>query len=385
MGEHPNGMLLICLHHELKFPSHALSLSVRVLNRKRNYFEKRTFASQFEIMLDYFEKYPQILSGKVDRIFSKDTKVCPTKSEFSQGLLHPRHTALFGPPGSETSNQDSRIRFLPPCLPSNSVLFTLKWVRGGSPYVHLPFPTLDNGTLVDQQLTFLVVNPDYGKVLEFSPPPAYSGMTPKGTANVFADSDGFLGIVATLCVKPFLCARLVRMSRCNCPAVYRQYEKGRHSFSHGNCARGKETLQNSSSDWSNGLHYKGYPDKLFQNTINVLEASILNENLITSDIETTLLDSETNLRQVVQPSPITSIEVCIYNMKEVRRPRTLGNVPKEIQTRRSVIDFTPAARAFFVRVPRPEGFGEQGRGFPEFGECQLSVMFLRGEANFPYL
>ncbi|GBN30418.1 hypothetical protein AVEN_98089-1 [Araneus ventricosus] len=24
-------------------------------------------------MLDYFEKYPQILSGKVDRIFSKDT------------------------------------------------------------------------------------------------------------------------------------------------------------------------------------------------------------------------------------------------------------------------------------------------------------------------
>ncbi|GBN79770.1 hypothetical protein AVEN_205944-1 [Araneus ventricosus] len=35
--------------------------------------EKRTFASQFEIMLDYFEKYPQILSGKVDRIFSKDT------------------------------------------------------------------------------------------------------------------------------------------------------------------------------------------------------------------------------------------------------------------------------------------------------------------------
>ncbi|GBN58993.1 hypothetical protein AVEN_223182-1, partial [Araneus ventricosus] len=75
--------------------------------------------------------------------------------------------------------------------------------------LHLPFPTLDNGTLVYQQLTFLVVNPDYGKVLEFSPPPAYSGMTPKGTANVFADSDGFFGIVAALCVKPFLCARLV--------------------------------------------------------------------------------------------------------------------------------------------------------------------------------
>ncbi|GBN51730.1 hypothetical protein AVEN_82187-1 [Araneus ventricosus] len=70
--------------------------------------------------------------------------------------------------------------------------------------LHPPFPTLDNGTLVDQQLTFLVVNPDYGKVLEFSPPPAYSGMTQKGTANVFADSDGFLGIVVALCVKSFL-------------------------------------------------------------------------------------------------------------------------------------------------------------------------------------
>ncbi|GBM41309.1 hypothetical protein AVEN_241470-1 [Araneus ventricosus] len=70
--------------------------------------------------------------------------------------------------------------------------------------LHLPFPTLDNGTLVDQQLTFLVVSPDYGKVLEFSSPPAYSGMTPKGTANVLADSDGFLGIVAALCMKPFL-------------------------------------------------------------------------------------------------------------------------------------------------------------------------------------
>ncbi|GBN92877.1 hypothetical protein AVEN_44433-1 [Araneus ventricosus] len=82
--------------------------------------------------------------------------------------------------------------------------------------LHLPFPTLDKGTLVDQQLTFLVVNPDYGKVLEFSPPPAYSGMTPKGTANVFADSDGFLGIVAALCVKPFLCTRLVSDVRMSC-------------------------------------------------------------------------------------------------------------------------------------------------------------------------
>ncbi|GBO41066.1 hypothetical protein AVEN_68249-1 [Araneus ventricosus] len=31
--------------------------------------------------------------------------------------------------------------------------------------LRLPFPTLDNGTLVDQQLTFLVVNPNSGKIL----------------------------------------------------------------------------------------------------------------------------------------------------------------------------------------------------------------------------
>ncbi|GBM15178.1 hypothetical protein AVEN_39093-1 [Araneus ventricosus] len=41
-----------------------------------------------------------------------------------------------------------------------------------------------------------------------------------------------------------------------------------------------------------------YPDKPFQNTIKVLAASILKENLMTSDIETTLIASETSLRQV---------------------------------------------------------------------------------------
>ncbi|GBM99035.1 hypothetical protein AVEN_141129-1 [Araneus ventricosus] len=46
--------------------------------------EKSTFASQFEIMLDYFEKYPQILSGKVDRIFSKDAKEVTEKLKTSR-------------------------------------------------------------------------------------------------------------------------------------------------------------------------------------------------------------------------------------------------------------------------------------------------------------
>ncbi|GBN82733.1 hypothetical protein AVEN_104802-1 [Araneus ventricosus] len=35
---------------------------------------KRTSTAQFEIMLAYFKKYPQMLSGKVDPIFSKDIK-----------------------------------------------------------------------------------------------------------------------------------------------------------------------------------------------------------------------------------------------------------------------------------------------------------------------
>ncbi|GBM85538.1 hypothetical protein AVEN_10232-1 [Araneus ventricosus] len=133
---------------------------------------------------------------------------CLPKSEFSRDFQSADHTALFGPPEPETQFETPNP-FLSVALPSNiQFLFTPEGV-GEVVKLHLPFPTLDNGTLVDQQLTFLVVHPDYGKVLEFSPPPAYSGMTPKGTANVFADSDGFLGIVEALCVKPFLCARLV--------------------------------------------------------------------------------------------------------------------------------------------------------------------------------
>ncbi|GBL92348.1 hypothetical protein AVEN_35876-1 [Araneus ventricosus] len=128
---------------------------------------------------------------------------CLPKSEFSRDFQSADHTALFGPPEPETSFETPNP-FPSPVLPLNiQFLFTLDGVDEVVK-LHLPFPTLDNGTLVDQQLTFLVVNPYYGKVLEFSPPPAYSVMTPKGTANVLADSDGFLGIVAALCVKFFL-------------------------------------------------------------------------------------------------------------------------------------------------------------------------------------
>ncbi|GBM07145.1 hypothetical protein AVEN_15402-1 [Araneus ventricosus] len=125
------------------------------------------------------------------------------QSPTSAGTFNPLITQLSSVLRSLKPRSRRLIRFSPR-LPSNiQFLFTPEGV-GEMVKQHLPFPTLDNGTLVDQQLTFLVVNPDYGKVLEFSPPPAYSGMIPKGTANVFADSDGFLGIVAVLCVKSFL-------------------------------------------------------------------------------------------------------------------------------------------------------------------------------------
>ncbi|GBM89696.1 hypothetical protein AVEN_173210-1 [Araneus ventricosus] len=122
------------------------------------------------------------------------------QSPNSVGTFNPLITQLSSVLRSLKPSSRLLIRFSPPSFPRTFSFYSpLQGVE-----LRLPFPTLGNGTLVDQQLTFLVVNPDYGKVLEFSPPPAYSGMTPKGTANVLADSDGFLGIVAALCVKSFL-------------------------------------------------------------------------------------------------------------------------------------------------------------------------------------
>ncbi|GBM25432.1 hypothetical protein AVEN_245836-1 [Araneus ventricosus] len=128
---------------------------------------------------------------------------CLPKSDFSRDFQSADHTAFFGPPEPETSFETPNP-FLSPFFPRTFSFYSPLQGVDEVVKLHLPFPTLDNGTLVDQQLTFLVVNPDYGKVLEFSQPPAYSGMTPKGTANVFVDSDGFLGIVAALCVKSLL-------------------------------------------------------------------------------------------------------------------------------------------------------------------------------------
>ncbi|GBN44534.1 hypothetical protein AVEN_21821-1 [Araneus ventricosus] len=111
-----------------------------------------------------------------------DSSGCLPKSEFSRDFQSADHTALFGPPEPETQFETPNP-FLS-AVPSNIQFLFIPEGVGEVVKLHLPFLTLDNGTLVDQQLTFLVGHPDYGKVLEFSPPPAYSGMAPKGTANV---------------------------------------------------------------------------------------------------------------------------------------------------------------------------------------------------------
>ncbi|GBM48273.1 hypothetical protein AVEN_98023-1 [Araneus ventricosus] len=48
----------------------------------------------------------------------------------------------------------------------------------------------------------------------------------------------------------------------------------------------------------------------------------------------------------------------------------------------SVIDFTPAARAFFVRVARPDVFGEEG-SFLTIRTTPAVIVVLEGESEFP--
>ncbi|CAL1285435.1 unnamed protein product [Larinioides sclopetarius] len=47
---------------------------IRFISQNKTISTNRTSASQFEIMLEYFEDYPQMLTGKVDATFSKETK-----------------------------------------------------------------------------------------------------------------------------------------------------------------------------------------------------------------------------------------------------------------------------------------------------------------------
>ncbi|GBO01476.1 hypothetical protein AVEN_222619-1 [Araneus ventricosus] len=86
---------------------------------------------------------------------------CLPKSELLRDFQSELITQLSSVLRSLKPSSRLLIRFSP-SSPTFSFYSTLQGVE-----LRLPFPTLDNGTLVDQQLTFLVVNPYSGKVLEF--------------------------------------------------------------------------------------------------------------------------------------------------------------------------------------------------------------------------
>ncbi|GBN77997.1 hypothetical protein AVEN_267929-1 [Araneus ventricosus] len=76
---------------------------------------------------------------------------CLPKSEFNRNFQSADHTVLLGPREPETSFETPNP-FLSDVLPSNiQFLFTPEGV-GEVANLRLPFPTLDNGTLIDQQL-----------------------------------------------------------------------------------------------------------------------------------------------------------------------------------------------------------------------------------------
>ncbi|GBO06674.1 hypothetical protein AVEN_90421-1 [Araneus ventricosus] len=88
---------------------------------------------------------------------------CLPKSELIRDFQSADHTALFGAPEPETQFETPNP-FLPPSpsLLEHSVLFPFK--EWSSAYLSLHWIMV---LLVYQQFTFLVINPYYGKVLEF--------------------------------------------------------------------------------------------------------------------------------------------------------------------------------------------------------------------------
>ncbi|GBM31231.1 hypothetical protein AVEN_193359-1 [Araneus ventricosus] len=75
---------------------------------------------------------------------------CLPKSDFSRDFQFADHTAFFGPPEPETSFET------PNPFPSARLLehqfYSLLQGVDEVVKLHLSFPSLDNGTLVDQQL-----------------------------------------------------------------------------------------------------------------------------------------------------------------------------------------------------------------------------------------
>ncbi|GBL79276.1 hypothetical protein AVEN_92492-1 [Araneus ventricosus] len=76
---------------------------------------------------------------------------CLPKSDFSRDFQSADHTAFFGPPEPETSFETPHP-ILSARLSSNISFYSLLQRVDEVVKLHLSFPSLDNGTLVDQQL-----------------------------------------------------------------------------------------------------------------------------------------------------------------------------------------------------------------------------------------
>ncbi|GBM14091.1 hypothetical protein AVEN_79707-1 [Araneus ventricosus] len=87
---------------------------------------------------------------------------CLSKSDFSRDFQSADHTAFSGTPEPELVRESSKKI-------QNPILSFYSLLQGVDEVVKplLSFPSLDNRTLVDQQLTFRMVTSYSGKLLEF--------------------------------------------------------------------------------------------------------------------------------------------------------------------------------------------------------------------------
>ncbi|GBL94070.1 hypothetical protein AVEN_185034-1 [Araneus ventricosus] len=84
---------------------------------------------------------------------------CLSKSDFSRDFQSADHTAFFGTPEPELVRESSKGIPIP--IPLSSPFLSFYSLLQGVDEVVKPllsFPSLDNRTLIDQQLTFRVVH-----------------------------------------------------------------------------------------------------------------------------------------------------------------------------------------------------------------------------------
>ncbi|GBL90809.1 hypothetical protein AVEN_215546-1 [Araneus ventricosus] len=111
---------------------------------------------------------------------------CLPKSELIRDFQSELITQLSSVLRSLKTSSRLLIQFLPPFLPRTS-RFIHPFKEWSSAYLSLDWIMV---LLVDQQITFFVPSgqPLLWEGTWVSPPPGYSGVTPKGTANALYDS-----------------------------------------------------------------------------------------------------------------------------------------------------------------------------------------------------